>query len=383
MRKHVLIVLFFSFASLVQAQTLSTIQGKVRYNNADSTLLYLAKVKLFNELGVVIDSVNTDPAGSYSFNNLPNGIYSVTVSPIHPWGGVNSTDALVALKHFVGLVSLIGLPKLAGDVDGLFFINAIDAYSIQKRFAGVVPTFPRGDWLSEAIVINIASPAIYTRTIKTLCFGDVNASYIPSNSALPCPGLSSFIYGSHLYHAIQIGSQCWMKENLNIGTHIAGGTDQTNNSIIEKFCYGNDTNNCKIYGGLYQWNEMMQYVTTAGAQGICPNGWHIPTKAEYTTLETTLGGSTVAGDKIREIGITHWNSPNAGATNSSGFTGLGSGRRYNGYNFGGLKEYLDLWTSTSQNSSEAWNFYLYEYQHSTHQGYAPKVDGFSVRCIKN
>lgn len=72
------------------------------------------------------------------------------------------------------------------------------------------------------------------------------------------------------YNTVLIGTQCWMAENLNIGTMINGSSDQTDNATIEKYCYNNKTANCDTYGGLYQWTEMMQYVMTEGAQGICP-----------------------------------------------------------------------------------------------------------------
>ena len=85
-----------------------------------------------------------------------------------------------------------------------------------------------------------------------------------------------------LYQTILIGEQCWMKENLNIGEIINGTQEQTNNSIIEKYCHDNIGTNCDIYGGLYQWDEVMQYLTNEGVQGICPQGWHIPTDAEWT-----------------------------------------------------------------------------------------------------
>ena len=126
-----------------------------------------------------------------------------------------------------------------------------------------------------------------------------------------------------------------MAENLNIGTKInstTGGQLQTDNGIIEKYCYDNDESQCDIYGGLYEWNEAMQYVTTEGGQGICPDGWHIPTDGEWTTLVEYLGGNNWAGGKIKskgaiEAGTGLWKYPNAGATNESGFTGLPGGDR--------------------------------------------------------
>jgi len=81
------------------------------------------------------------------------------------------------------------------------------------------------------------------------------------------------------YNTVLIGTQCWMRENLNIGTRIDGSQNQTDNGTIEKYCYDDLESNCDIYGGLYQWDEAMQYVTTQGVQGICPAGWHLPTDA--------------------------------------------------------------------------------------------------------
>jgi len=122
-----------------------------------------------------------------------------------------------------------------------------------------------------------------------------------------------------------------MKENLNVGTMVMGDSSHSNNGIIEKHCYNNDTSNCDTYGGLYQWNEMMQYDTTAGVQGICPAGWHIPHNAEWAELTEYLGGLSMAGGRMKEPGNTHWKNPNKGATNSSGFTAIAGGRRNSRY----------------------------------------------------
>ncbi len=129
-----------------------------------------------------------------------------------------------------------------------------------------------------------------------------------------------------------------------------------NNSIIEKYCYNNSTANCDIYGGLYQWNEMMQYTTTPGAQGICPaTGWHLPTDAEWTILTTFLGGEGIAGGKMKttgtiEAGTGLWYAPNTGATNESGFTALPGGYRSDNGDFDGLGYYAYFWSSTEINT---------------------------------
>ncbi|MBK7631804.1 MAG: hypothetical protein IPJ23_14080 [Ignavibacteriales bacterium] len=105
-------------------------------------------------------------------------------------------------------------------------------------------------------------------------------SSIDSITFLPFVCGQDIIYEGKTYGTVLIGTQCWMKENLNVGTMIQGNSNQSNNGVKEKYCYNNDTANCSIYGGLYQWNEAMQYVTTEGARGICPEGW-IPTRAVH------------------------------------------------------------------------------------------------------
>ena len=88
------------------------------------------------------------------------------------------------------------------------------------------------------------------------------------------------------YNTVQIANQCWMAQNLNVGSKINGSDEQSNNGTIEKYCYNNDAANCAVYGGLYQWDELMNYLTSSnatpsGRQGICPDGWHIPSEAEW------------------------------------------------------------------------------------------------------
>ena len=198
------------------------------------------------------------------------------------------------------------------------------------------------------------------------------------------------------YKIVQIGSQCWMAQNLNIGMVINGGNNQINNDTIEKYCYGNDTNNCAIYGGLYKWDEMMQYVTTEGTQGICPDSWHLPTDEEWKMLEgavdsqygypdpvwnyTGLRGSDVGGN-LKEIGTTHWNTPNTEATNSSGFTALPGGYGLNG-SFGNHLTHGNYSTS-SESGSNAWYRNLYSFRANVYRQAINKNYSISVRCIKD
>ncbi len=116
--------------------------------------------------------------------------------------------------------------------------------------------------------------------------GFIEAGTINSSWACGDP----VIYDGQPYATIKIGNQCWMAENLNIGKKINGNLSQTDNKIIEKYCYNNDESKCDTYGGLYLWREMMQYYEIESTQGVCPSGWHIPDRKEWKTLIKTITG---------------------------------------------------------------------------------------------
>ena len=198
------------------------------------------------------------------------------------------------------------------------------------------------------------------------------------------------------YTTVQIATQCWMAENLNIGTVISGSSHQLNNGVIEKYCYNDDTANCDVYGGLYLWDEMMQYVTTEGTQGICPSGWHLPSDSEWMTLEeevesvsgvnwnTTGPRGYYAGSNLKETGTSHWYSPNNGATNFSGFTGLPGGKRYPDGTFSNLTALGYWWTSSELDAYSAWNRSLHYDDARVFRYTEVKSNfGFSVRCQKD
>jgi uncharacterized protein (TIGR02145 family) len=197
------------------------------------------------------------------------------------------------------------------------------------------------------------------------------------------------------YGTVIIGTRCWMSENMNIGSKITGTQNQTNNGIIEKYCYENQDSNCTIYGGLYQWGEMVQYLNGASnttswnpapngnVEGICPPGWHIPTDSEWSDLRIFLGGESVAGGKMKEAGFAHWNSPNTGGSNASGFSGLPAGFRAASY-FSGKAGYTLFWSSTGNDVTTAWDAGLWNNTSNfTRYGDDNKIFGFSVRCVRN
>ena len=186
-----------------------------------------------------------------------------------------------------------------------------------------------------------------------------------------------------IYNTVLIGTQCWFSQNINLGARINGSSSQTNNGIFEKYCYNDDENMCTIYGGLYQWDEAMQYSTTEGVKGICPTGWHLPTDAEWTTLTTFLGGEAIAGGKMKEAGLAHWKSPNTGATNSSSFSALPGGSTYGSGSFGNLAYNAFFWASSQYDVSYRWGRSLDNYVENVIRNYYYKTNGFSVRCLND
>jgi len=180
-------------------------------------------------------------------------------------------------------------------------------------------------------------------------------------------------YEGKTYGTVLIGTQCWMKKNLDIGTMIEGPSisptgKQTNNQIIEKYCYDNDTANCSTYGGLYEWNEAMQYVTAPGTKGICPDGWHIPTYAEFDILR--VGTNDVKS--LLEIGTD-------GGTNTTGFSALYAGYVYT--LFENLNGGTWWWSSNQYSATHAHYFTITASDFRFYDNW--KWYGISVRCIKD
>ncbi|MBN1465454.1 T9SS type A sorting domain-containing protein [candidate division KSB1 bacterium] len=142
--------------------------------------------------------------------------------------------------------------------------------------------------------------------------------------------------------------------------------------------YNNDPANAATYGLLYNWYAVND------SRKIAPNGWHVPTDTEWQILVDYLGGSSVAGGKMKEAGTAHWNSPNTGATNESRFSGLPGGCRYNddGY-FASMDSYAYFWSSAESHSSHAWYRIMHYDLTDVYRYYLNKPFGFSVRCVRD
>ena len=192
------------------------------------------------------------------------------------------------------------------------------------------------------------------------------------------------------YKTVTIGTQTWMAENLKVskysdGTTIPNITDNTqwrNNTTGAWSYYNNDAAKNAKYGKLYNWYAVSK--TTNGNKNVCPTGWHVPSDSEWTVLTEYLGGLSVAGGKMKEVGTTSWNNPNMYASNTSLFTGLAGGiRDYNGNYFyiGGYGGYW--WSSEENNDLFAWYRNLISNNGNAYRSDEYKINGLSVRCLKD
>ncbi|MFH2047969.1 MAG: FISUMP domain-containing protein, partial [bacterium] len=213
---------------------------------------------------------------------------------------------------------------------------------------------------------------------------------------------SAIEYGSvtgcdgYEYTTVKIGEQWWMMENLRDtcyrnGDPIANITDNTEWELLDSgaYCeYGNNSANSSVYGMLYNW------FVVNDPRGITPEGWRVPTDNDWKELEAFLGISdseidfttwrgTNEGGKLKETGTAHWDTPNFGATNETGFGLLGAGYRDSDAEYEQLKSYSQLWSSTRTGGEYVLTRGFYFNEARIYRTHAGEKSGFSIRCVKN
>ncbi len=236
--------------------------------------------------------------------------------------------------------------------------------------------------------------------------GDPSITRLPDNRYLaiyvgePYNPQKNFVCGDTLidtrdgmrYATVLIGKDCWMKQNLNFGQFVRSDSsaivhsDMHDNGFYEKYLYNNDITKAPNYGGLYEWDELMNYTTNNGAQGLCPAGWHVSTDDEWKSLITVSGGSLLnstsgyGGNALKNKGEGF----GAGAgTNTVGFSAKHSGDRDAYGIFNGLNLRSIFWTSTRANSIEAFHYTLWASNDTIQRLALGSNTGFACRCVKN
>jgi uncharacterized protein (TIGR02145 family) len=285
-------------------------------------------------------------------------------------GGTVNCDAGSAIIARGVCYSLHPIPTLADN----FTINGADTGTFISNLTGLIP-----------------DTVYYVRAYITDSAGTVYGNERTFRTLLYYYGEWVTDYDGMSYASLILGNQQWLAWNLSV-IHYNNG-DPIPNIPLGSYWYnttsgafvnwGNSPITAEIYGRLYN------YYAVVDSRNLCPVGWHVPSDAEWTILINYLGGSSVAGGKLKEAGTDHWNSPNTGATNRSGFTALPGGvadwdffsyyvtfysLRVNGY----------FWTSTEISGTSSARYKFLSKNSSTIGGGAnPMYLGQSVRCIKN
>ncbi len=209
---------------------------------------------------------------------------------------------------------------------------------------------------------------------------------VNGQSLVYCDGVPTWGDCLPSYPSVTICGQTWMLKNLDVDRYRNGdpipkvtNPSAWSNLTSGAYCYYNNDSAtyASVYGKLYNWYAV------SDPMGLAPVGYHVPSESEWISLETCLGGSSVAGGKMKETGFTHWTSPNTDATNSSGFTGLPGGNLFNFGSFGYNGTNGNWWSSTEYIIGFAWYRYLSNHSGNLTTDGGNEKDGFSVRCLKD
>ena len=215
----------------------------------------------------------------------------------------------------------------------------------------------------------------------------ITSGAFPGN-AQPCGDAGPFIdpRDGNVYHTIQIGGQCWMSENLKWMPEVFHPS-QFSESEARFYVYwyfdgdverAKNNENYTNYGVLYNWHAALE---------ACPTGWRLPMDSEWQELIGYLGGTAIAGGKLKNLRMDpephpRWAFPNEGATDESGFSALPAGLVYNDGHFGNRGNQSSFWSSTPYVEGQAWSQNLYGNGKLAFRHAFPWQDGFSVRCVR-
>jgi len=349
-------------------------------------------------------------------DDFPNLIYITNtagaqlIKPGPNW--VNNIGDWVTIEGYLFKWSGVGEITLTGDPIDVTTTISLDA---GFTYVSYLPTLELD--VMDAFASIVGDNLLYVRNSTGAMLRKIGPNWVNGiGNGIPTEGylvkmaasddlIYPFICGEVLfyegttYSTVEItdggnNTQCWMGENLNIGEMTDDTEDMTNDQTIEKYCVDDDEENCDVYGGLYQWDEAMQYTTSQGAQGICPTGWHIPTDDEWSDLEGIADTQYPVGDE--EWDEWGWRGYNAGyhlkstsgwtngnGNDTYGFTVLPAGQRYDYGGSGDIGVWGQFWSSDENNSTTAFIREFRDINDDSGRTTPLKVAGKSIRCIQD
>ncbi|MBM3418132.1 MAG: DUF1566 domain-containing protein [Bacteroidetes bacterium] len=341
---------------------------------------------LYSSKSVIVRS-NVDRAFGFSVRCLKDTLPTVTTTSVT---GIKSTGATTGGNVTAnGGASVTARGVAYGTAE-----NPTTANSITSNGTGTGAFTSTLSGLTSSTLYYVRAYA--TNAVGT-AFGNEVSFYTQTSNGFASCGSVSDIDGN-TYQTVQIGTQCWTQSNLKVGKYRNGNSIPTglrnsawkNTTSGAYTIYDNDPVNDGLYGKLYN------YYAVTDSRGLCPTGWHVPTDAEWTTLENQLGGSSAAGGALKSTAIKPtpggWKSPNTGATNSSGFTALPGGLRFDAMpgglrliygNFVFMSSDGYWWSSTVRSGSFAWLRTLKHDGSAIDHDFSDPPFGLSVRCCRD
>jgi len=331
------------------------------------------------------------------------------ISPAYQWqvngldqsGAINSTYTYIPMNHDVitcvltsdkscvynnpktsnSVMMITGIPPQVSYTPCADTKTTTNAQPFQLK--GGLP--PGGTWSGPGVSSGIFNPAIAGAGIKTMTYSYTNI-YSCNNSVtfqIQVITAQPFTCGSSLidirdgqaYPTVLLADgKCWMAANLNYGTGVIGTLVQSDNCVAEKYCLQDDFLKCNTYGGMYQWDELMQYNITSRIQGLCPPGWHIPESAEWDAMIVLYDGAGLAGSFLKDSLLLN------------GFNSLSGGLNYLNSTwsfYNGLYKGAMYWTSTITSTTGALARGLNQSNPGVLSYPSSRANSFSVRCMKN
>lgn len=334
-------------------------QATIRFHNPLSGQVVLDIYDLAGKLMVSENALLPQGDHSFTIEGLNSGLYFVMIQA----GGKKQSGKLVSVGESVQKPALVYSGKNNGD---LYY----------GRMSGVLNQVHLAYEPDDLLMFKGIS-GTYSRIV----------TLVPTQSqSVNFEFVSCVDMNNQHYSVVTIGTQTWMAENLRTnkykdGTSIPHVVDPAIWGIqfTPAYCwYDNDSATFSgNYGALYKW-------FTVETGNLCPNGWHVPTQAEWSDLISYLGNDSLTGGKLKATGLLHWDSPNTDAINETGFTALPGGSRAAGTgSFQGVGQFAIWWSATGYSTSSA---YCYQIDHDSGELKAignNKGSGFAVRCIKD